>query len=141
MVKFRESLSDILLRTGWTQIELARRCNVNAGNLSRWCQGKTLPDRNALAKLVEGVPKEDAGRLVIAWIEDMLPPEASDLVSVSLRHASARLQEAPVDEWPSGISARTRRKFIDFSQLAMMNPDVMDIVEVLHSAAMRMRKP
>ncbi len=141
MVKFRESLSDILLRTGWTQIELARRCKVNAGNLSRWCQGKTLPDRTALAKLVMGVSEEDAGQLVIAWIEDMLPPEAADLVSVTLRHASARLQEGPTEEWPSGMSPATRRKFLDFSQLAMTNADVMDIVEVLHSAAMRMRKP
>ena len=138
MVKFRESLSDLFSRTGWSQVELARRCGVNAANLSRWCQGKTLPDRNALAKLVEAVPEEDGGRLVVAWIEDSLPPVAEELVTVSLRHRSLRVQESEVDDWPRGISDKTRQKFIDFSKLAMRHPDVMDIVDVLHTAAKRL---
>ncbi len=142
MIRFRECLSDVLLRTGWKQAELARRCGVNPANLSRWGQGQTLPDRTALAKLVEVVPEEEAAKLVVAWVKDMLPPAAEDLVSVTLRHPVSRMREPdPDDEWPSGISETTRRKFLDFSRLAMKHPDVMDIVDVLHGAAMRTRKP
>ena len=39
------------------------------------------------------------------------------------------------DEWPSELNQASRRKFIDFSRLASMHPDVMEIVNVLHTAA------
>lgn len=45
--------------------------------------------------------------------------------------------EVPPDEWPPELNQASRRKFIDFARLAMSYEDVMKIVDVLHTAAMR----
>lgn len=45
------------------------------------------------------------------------------------------------DEWPSELNAASRRKFIDVARLASRHLDVMEIVNVLHAAAMRATSP
>lgn len=137
MIRFSQRLQDVLGSTGWTQKELARRAEVSATNVSRWLGCKAIPDRNALGKLIEAIPEELVPPLVAAWVYDSLPPNADRLVGVISRNPSSKLAESPPDDWPAELNRATRRKFIDFSRLATTHPDVMDIVNVLHAAAMR----
>jgi len=136
MIRFSQRLQDVLASTGWTQKEFAGRVGVSATNVSRWLGRKALPDRIALGKVVDVLPVELLPELIAAWTYDVLPANAARLVDVAPINPNLIVRESP-DEWPPGLDQASRRKFIDFSQLATSNPDVMDIVDVLHSAAMR----
>lgn len=136
MIRFSQYLMHVLASTGWTQKEFANRVGVSATNVSRWLGRKALPDRIALGKVVDALPAELAPDLISAWIYDVLPANAGRLVDVAPVQPNFRVQDSP-DQWPPGMDSAARRKFIDFSHLATRHPDVMDIVDVLHAAAMR----
>lgn len=136
MIRFSQRLQDVLSSTGWKQKELAQRAGVSATNVSRWLRRRALPDRLALGKVVAVLPDKEAARLLAAWAYDALPEPADRLVSICPKAASMKVEEAR-DEWPEGLNRASRQKFIDFSRLAMNHRDVMDIVDVLHAAAMR----
>jgi transcriptional regulator with XRE-family HTH domain len=140
MVRFGERLKEVLRRQRWKQIELARQSGVSAGNVSRWCRGEALPDRTAFGKVLGVVPEEDAPLLVAAWIADTLPEKARSLVKVEPKSLSSRLADKTDDGWPSELSGDARRKFVDFAKIATDYSDVMTIVNVLHTAAKRLRK-
>ena len=137
MIRFSQSLQDVLASTGWPQNELARRAEVSATNVSRWLSSKSLPDRQALARVIEILPDDLAPPLVAAWVYDALPPNAERMVSIVAKIPSSKVVESRPDEWPSELNAASRRKFIDFARLASRHLDVMEIVNVLHAAAMR----
>jgi transcriptional regulator with XRE-family HTH domain len=137
MIRFSQRLQDVLASTGWPQNELARQAGVHPTNVSRWLRGKELPTRLALGKVIEILPEDLAPPLVAAWVYDALPPNAERMVGIVSKNPSSKVAEPPPDEWPSELNRATRRKFIDFSRLASKHPDVMEIVNVLHAAAMR----
>lgn len=137
MIRFSQSLQDVLASTGWPQNELARQAGVHPTNVSRWLRGKELPTRLALGKVIEILPEKLAPPLVAAWVYDSLPPNADRLVGIIPKDPSSKVEETPPDDWPSELNRATRRKFVDFSRLASKHPDVMEIVDVLHTAAMR----
>ncbi len=137
MIRFSQRLQDVLASTGWPQNELARRAGVHAANVSRWVRGKELPARLALGKVIEILPENLATPLVVAWVYDSLPPNADRLVGVISKDPPCKVEETPPDDWPTELNRATRRKFVDFSRLASRTPDVMEIVDVLHAAAMR----
>ena len=137
MIRFSQCLEDVLSSTGWPQIELARRAKVSATNVSRWLSNKGLPDRQALGRVIEVLPEDLAPALVAAWIYDALPLNAERMVGVVSKKPSSKVEETAADDWPSELNSATRKKFLDFSRLASKHPDVMEIVNVLHAAAMR----
>lgn len=136
MIRFSQCLQHVLASTGWTQKEFAGRVGVSATNVSRWLGRKAVPDRIALGKVVDVLPVELAPDLISAWVYDVLPTNAGRLVEIGPTNQKCRVQDLP-DQWPPGLDQAARRKFIDFSHLATNHPDVMDIVDVLHAAAMR----
>lgn len=141
MQRFSQRLEDLLDREGWTRTKLAELCGVDLSNVARWRSGKALPKRHVLDKLIRVVNEHDASDLLTAWILDSLPDGADGFITVRPRQLSSKVAERPEsDNWPEGISVATRRKFVDFARLAMSNGDVMEIVDVLHAAAMRMKK-
>lgn len=117
---------------------LAKRCSVNPGNVSRWVNGSALPDGKAMGKLIASVSEAQAAQLLTAWISDFLPPGAEKYVTVKPRDPATIIEEDPADAWPADLSKASRLKFIDFSRLAMRYPDIMTVVDVLHSAANRL---
>lgn len=137
MIRFSQRLQDVLATTRWTQKDLARHACVSATNVSRWLSCKALPDRNALGKVIEILPEELAPPLIAAWVLDALPANADQMVTIISNSPSSKFKESPPDDWPPELNTMTRRKFIDFSKLASKNTDVMEIVDVLHAAAMR----
>ena len=137
MIRFGQRLHDVLESTGWTQKELAGQAGVHAANVSRWLRGKELPTRLALGKVIGVLPEELAPPLIAAWVYDSLPPNAERMVSIVTKNPSSKVKESPPDEWPDGMNRASRKKFIDFARIAMNHKDVMDIVNVLHAAAMR----
>ena len=137
MIRFSQRLQDVLASTGWPQNELARRAEVSATNVSRWLGSKSLPDRQALGKVIDVLPEDLVPPLVAAWVYDALPPNAERMVDIVSKNPSSKVAESSPEEWPAELNRATRRKFIDFSRLASKHPDVMEIVNVLHTAAMR----
>lgn len=110
---------------------------VSATNVSRWLGSKSLPDPQALGRVIDVLPEDLASPLIAAWVYDALPPNAERMVGIVSKNPSSKVAEPRPDEWPSELNRATRRKFIDFSRLASKHPDVMEIVNVLHTAAMR----
>ena len=137
MIRFSQRLEEVLESMRWTQKELALQAGVSATNVSRWMAARSLPDRQVLGRMIEILPDHLAPDLVAAWVLDSLPPNADRMVGIVSKHLSSKVNETPADDWPSELNRATRRKFIDFSRLAITNPDVMEIVNVLHTAAMR----
>lgn len=141
MMRFSQGLEEVLKREKWTRTKLAELCDVDLSNVARWRSGKALPKREALGKLIAVLNKPDAAALLTAWILDSLPERATDFISIRPKEFSSKLEETPLpDAWPAGINATTQQKFLDFAKLAMTNGDVMEIVDVLHTAAMRMNR-
>lgn len=141
MIRFSQGLQDVLAAVKWNQKQLAETAGVSATNVSRWLGGRALPDRQTLGKMIDVLPEDVAPQLVAAWLYDSLPANADQLVKIVPRDASSMISAPTAEEWPGGLSRATRKKFIDFSRLATENPDVMEIVNLLHTAAMRRSQP
>ncbi|MBC7979234.1 MAG: helix-turn-helix transcriptional regulator [Armatimonadetes bacterium] len=137
MIRFSQCLQEILTSEGWTRVRFAKDVRVSPANVSRWVNYKTLPDREVLGRIIAAVPEDRAPGLITAWIGDSLPKNADRMVGIVPKVPTAKVKEPTADEWPSQINRATRRKFIDFSKIAAEHPDVMEIVDVLHAAAMR----
>ncbi len=137
MMRFSERLKEVLAREGWNQKRLAERSGVDSSNVSQWQRGVALPDKEALEKLIRVVSDRDAALLLIAWIAESLPARADELICVEPRDLSSKVAEPEKVSWPAELSAKSKRMFVDFAHLAMNNRDVMQVVEVLHTAATR----
>lgn len=138
MIRFSQRLQEVLASARWTQKEFARQAAVSATNVSRWIAARSLPDREVLGRIIEIVPENLAPDLVAAWVSDSLPANAEGMVKIVSKHPTSKVEKRADDEWPGDLNPATRRKFVDFSRLAMRHPDVMEIVNVLHAAATRM---
>lgn len=119
-----------------SQMDLARLAGVDAANVSRWLRGQSKPDRQAVARLAEILPRQEAAELVCAWLRDQMPKFASQLVEV---HAVSTTlgEQAPNHEFPEGISQELRKRLIFFGKLAVQNPDIRNILNVCYDAAKR----
>ncbi|MFT4176224.1 MAG: helix-turn-helix transcriptional regulator [Luteolibacter sp.] len=138
MSAFSRRFSKVLESRNLKGKELSEALGVSSSQISRWAGGKSLPDRNGLQRLTRELP-EDAADLVAAWVRDHCAPEVTHLISIEPREEGMNLRDEEVsyDAWPRGMSEVTKRKFLDFARLADGNPDVMEIVEILHGAARR----
>ena len=129
-------MRDWLDAKGHTQLELARLAGVDAANVSRWLRGQSRPDREAIAKLTEVLPRQEAANLLCAWMRDLMPKYAQDLVEV--RTIPTAVSEEPTcTGFPEGISAELRKRLIFFAKLAVQNPDIRKILDVCYKAAKR----
>lgn len=131
-----EWMRDWLDAGGHSQLELARLAGVDAANVSRWLRGQSKPDREAVAKLTEILPKQEAAELVCAWLRDQMPKYAQDLVEVRPL-APAAIDDVPANGFPEGISGELRKRLIFFAKLAIQNPDIRKILDVCYKAAKR----
>jgi transcriptional regulator with XRE-family HTH domain len=131
-----EWMRDWLDAAGRSQLELARLADVDAANVSRWLRGHSKPDRDAIAKLAEALPRRDASELVCAWLRDQMPRYAQQLVEVQAITNSVQEEPSPHD-FPSGISAELKKRLIFFGKLAVQNPDIRKILDVCYDAATR----
>ncbi len=136
MIRFSQRLKTVLAAVRKNQKEFAEEAGVSATNISRWLRGTALPDKKSLGKMLPLLPLEHASKLVAAWLYDSLPPSADRMVNILPNNQSAKFEEVP-DEWPPGVDRTIRKKFTDFCRLATDHPDVMEIVNILHTAAMR----
>lgn len=139
MNRFSQKLQHVLKTTRWNKKELARQAEVSPSNVSRWEKGSQLPNKAALGKIIDALPEEQAADLVVAWLRDSLPENAANLVGVTSKHPSSIVRDEATDPWPEIMGPELRRKFIDFAHLACERDEVMDIVDVLHTAAMRLK--
>jgi transcriptional regulator with XRE-family HTH domain len=119
-----------------SQMDLARLAGVDAANVSRWLRGQSKPDRQAVAKLAEVLPRQEAAELVCAWLRDQMPKFASQLVEVHAVSSSPG-EEPAHHEFPEGISQELRKRLIFFGKLAVQNPDIRNILNVCYDAAKR----
>lgn len=133
-----EWMRDWLDAEGRSQLELARLAGVDAANVSRWLRGHSKPDREAVAKLTEILPRQEAADLVCAWLRDQMPKYAQQLVEVRSIPASLNEEPAAVD-FPAGFSAELRKRLLFFGKLAVQNPDIRKILDVCYKAAKRAR--
>ncbi len=131
-----EWMRDWLDAEGRSQLDLARLAGVDAANVSRWLRGQSKPDREAVAKLTEVLPRQEAAALVCAWLRDQMPRYAHELVEVRALPTSAS-DEEPINGFPEGLSAELRKRLIFFGKLAIENPDIRKILDVCYKAAKR----
>lgn len=131
-----EWMRDWLDAEGHSQLDLARLAGVDAANVSRWLRGRSKPDREAVAKLTEILPRSEAAELVCAWLRDQMPKYASQLVEVHAI-ATSPSEEPPAHDLPEGISAELRKRLIFFGKLSVQNPDIRKILDVCYEAAKR----
>ncbi len=119
-----------------SQLDLARLAGVDAANVSRWLRGQSKPDREAIAKLTEILPRREAAELVCAWLRDQMPKYAGQLVEVRAVPLS-QSEEVHANGFPEGISTELRKRLIFFGKLAIENPDIRKILDVCYKAAKR----
>ena len=117
-------------------MDLARLAGVDAANVSRWLRGQSKPDREALAKLSEVLPRGEAADLVCAWLRDQMPRYAQQLVEVHAITQTAG-EDIPRKDFPEGISNELRKRLIFFGKLAVQNSELRKIIDVCYEAARR----
>lgn len=129
-------MRDWLDTQGRSQLELARLAGVDAANVSRWLRGQSKPDREAISKLTNILPRNEAAELICAWLRDQMPRHAQQLVEVNPITNSVHEHNAPQD-FPAGISDELRKRLVFFGKLAVQNHDIRKIVDVCYEAAKR----
>ncbi len=135
-----EWLRDWLRNYGRSQADLAVLANVAPGNVSRWLSGHTRPDRDALVTMVRKLSRNEASSLLVAWLRDQLPEGLERLVDIQPRAGGSQqppLADAAEDlhGFPAGMSDDLRERLLFFGRLAVVNPDMRNILDVCYQAA------
>lgn len=137
MIRFSQCLREVIASSCGNQKELAKKAGVSETNVSRWLTGGSHPKSQILGQLILALPEPEGARIAAAWAQDRLPKIAQELVMTVPRNPSSKVMETS-ERWPEELNDASRRKFMDFARIAVDYPDVMNIVDVLHGAAMRM---
>lgn len=127
-----------------TQAELATLAGVDPANVSRYLSGQNRPDGEVISRMISNLGQDDAERLVIAWLMDLLPPNAKSLVRI-LPNAKSKVSEPEEGLFLYGMGKDLKHRLEFFGKLAMVNPDIRKIIDVCYDAAQRgeasQRKP
>lgn len=142
-----EWIRDWLNKNKKSQASLSRLCGIGPDNISRWLNGQSRPDREAISRLVTNLQGAEAAELLVAWLKDCIPAGSDSLVrmeavpplapnNTTLREDGA-LYRAQQQYFPPGMSADLRERLLFFGQLALDNPDIRKILDVCYQAAKR----
>ena len=85
---------------GWEQIDLAKKSGVNRSTISLHLNGSRPIRDDHLALYITALDKAEQSRLVSAWLQDTLPPDA---VQDVLDSASNSVREE-VRAWRPGLT-------------------------------------
>lgn len=143
-----EWIRDWLRRSGKSQSELASLGGVDPANVSRWINGQSRPDREAIGRFALALPHSEGTALMIAWLKDLLPEGADERIQIEpvleeddgceLREDTPPYQAHSLFPPAMGIDLRERLLF--FGKLALENPDIRKILDVCYQAAVRNEK-
>lgn len=122
-----------------TQIELARLAGVDSANVSRWLSGQSRPDAEVVARMAKNLGAPEAEGLAVAWAKDLVPAGLAPYLEIRGRSAET---DAPKPSWPvfSDLGQDLLEKLELFGRLAVANPDLRRIIDVVYEAAMGAEK-
>lgn len=84
MSRFSEAFARALADTHVSQIEFSRRSRIIPSQVSKYARGKLGAGRAALETIARELPEAQRAKVIAAWLRDMIPENASGLVSVEL---------------------------------------------------------
>ena len=122
-----------------TQTELARLAGVDSANVSRWLSGQSRPDAEVVARMAKNLAETDAASLAEAWAKDLVPPALAPYLEIRGKSGPAKIP-------PPGLSGFGElgqdllEKLELFGRLAVANPDLRRIIDVVYEAAMGAEK-
>ena len=122
-----------------TQLELARLAGVDSANVSRWLSGRSRPDSEAVARMVKNLSDPEAANLAVAWAKDLIPVALAPYLEIRGKLDGVK----PPPPQASGFAELGEdllEKLALFGQLAVANPDLSKIMDVVYEAAIGARE-
>ena len=134
-----EWIRDWLRNGPRTQLELARIAGIDAGSVSRWLNGQSLPDSEVLKRFHGRLPDAEFANLLVAWLQDQLDDSLLPLVKITPAEgldpdAGYRIKDPAKGEFHR-FGAELREKLEFFGLLSIHNPAIRKILDVCYEAA------
>lgn len=127
MSHFSNQLQASIEERGFSQIEITERIGVSQGQMSRYVNGENRPEPDVFAKLCEIFPKDERGKLIVAYLVDVIPPKDRSLIALELKKTEARVKEdAPL--FRARMPKRLREAYDFLAGAALENPAIAQML-------------
>ena|GEM_PF-3174852 len=83
---FAEALNSALDDIESNQARLAMESGLDALQVSQYCDGLALPEVGPLNQILGRLEKAHCQRLIAAYLQDLIPSEASQLITIQDTH-------------------------------------------------------
>ncbi len=122
-----------------TQLELARLAGVDSANVSRWLSGQSRPDAEVVARMAKNLNESEAANLAVAWAKDLIPLALSPYLEIRGKHGKAEPPPPPLSGF-ADLGQDLLEKLELFGRLAVANPELRRIIDVVYEAAVAGRE-
>jgi transcriptional regulator with XRE-family HTH domain len=127
MSKFSTRLQIVLERLNLSQSEVAKRAGMQPSLLNGYYKGIHRPAPDVLEKLCSVFDQQERAEIIIAHLQDEIPPSAQDLIRVVNLIKSPRIEETS-DQITLDLPRKVRRD-VEFLLKSMDQPSVSDWIQ------------
>ena len=125
------ALAERRIARGLSQTAVCEKTGISQGQLSRYVNGENRPPPEAFENLAKIFPIEDRVQLLLAYLADEIPAGLRNLVSVTPRSSSARIQEESAT-YRSRMPKDLRAAYDFLGNDALENPATADWIIANH---------
>jgi hypothetical protein len=95
-MRFQKMLKHLVDTNNYRLTDLSKRTGIHSSDLSKMVNGKRMCGNRMIASVLDGLKEEHAVLVLIAWLQDQVPPQHQHLVHI-VRADPAMLREGNLD--------------------------------------------
>jgi transcriptional regulator with XRE-family HTH domain len=127
MSQFSNQLQASIEANGFTQTEICDQVGISQGQMSRYVNGENRPEPEIFEKLCGVFAKEHRVAVLLAYLDDDIPPSLKNLVAVEAKTAAARVEEdSPV--YRSRMPKKLRDAYDHLGAAALEDASIAQVI-------------
>jgi transcriptional regulator with XRE-family HTH domain len=125
--QFSNQLQGAIEQQGFTQVDVCDKTGVSQGQLSRYVAGKDRPSPEALDQLAKAFDEKNRTRLLVAYLEDDIPPGMRALATVKSKTSESKTSEEPT-VYRSRMPKKLRAAYDYLGAAALEKPSIAQML-------------
>src|SRR5437868_4074171 len=139
MSQFSNQLQASLEAAGLTQTDVCEKADISQGQMSRYVNGENRPEQEFLERLLKLFDEKNRTLLLVAYLNDGVPPKYRRLVNVSPGEPKTAYAAEESPPYRSQMPRRLRAAFDFLGERSISDPRaatmVTDFAELVKSTA------
>jgi transcriptional regulator with XRE-family HTH domain len=128
MHRLAHELKHALESTGFSRLEICKRCHLEPAALSKYLNGKMHPRKKVLVKLKKVIPPQFLGKIYAAHLLDTLPEDCERYITIVNKMAPTQapklMEDQEVYHAGENLTQELEEAFSFLREMAAKSPEV-----------------